>query len=50
MKNILIIKKYLFLFYCIIIATIYANDKDQKNDFLSFAGIKFEIIENGESN
>ena len=50
MKNILIIKKYLFLFYCIIIATIYANDKDQKNDFLSFAGIKFEILENGESN
>ena len=50
MKNILIIKKYLFLFYCIIIATIYANDKDQKNDFLSFAGIKFEIIENGKSN
>ena len=50
MKNILIIKKYLFLFYCIIIATIYANDKDQKNDYLSFAGIKFEIIENGKSN
>ena len=53
MNNILIIKKNLFLFCCVVlvtISTIYANDKDNVKDFVSLAGIKFEILKNGESN
>jgi len=47
------IKKNLFLFCCVVlvtISTIYANDKDNIKDFVSLAGIKFEILKNGESN
>ncbi len=53
MNNILIIKKNCILFLCIVlvtISTIYANDKDNEKDFVSLAGIKFEILKNGESN
>ena len=49
MNNILIIKKNYYLLCCIvflIIPTVYGDDKD----YFSFAGVKFEILKNGQSN
>lgn len=53
MKSILIIKKNLFLLFCIIFvikSTVYGDDKHIIKDYFHFAGIKFEIIKNGQSN
>ena len=53
MNSTLIIKKNYFLFFCIIFvikSTVYGDDKDIIKNYFSFAGVKFEILKNGESN
>ena len=52
--NRLLLEKKNNLFFCslilVIISSIYVYGNDKINNFLDIAGVKFEILKNGESN